>query len=151
MDKRKKRTWSAVYGALPCAILVASYLMGCADPASQAPSAAAPDDNAVLVLTDANFEIEALKSPQPVLVDFWAKWCQPCMEMKPDLQDLAKKYAGRVKVAALNVQENRFTAQRYDVESLPALLLFRDGKIVERRNERQTRDELVQLFESALR
>ena len=105
--------------------------------------------SAVVVLTDANFEDEVLKSPQPVLVDFWAASCPPCLEMKPTIRQLAEEYRGRVKVGELDVESNEFVVAKYDIGALPALLLFRDGERIARLEGRQTKAELVRLLESA--
>lgn len=83
-----------------------------------------------LTLTDAQFKAEVLDSSQPVLVDFWATWCAPCIAMEPFLEELASTYLGKVKVAKVNVQDNQETAQAYGVRSLPNLLLFKSGKVV---------------------
>jgi thioredoxin 2 len=71
------------------------------------------------------------RQPLPVMLDCWAAWCAPCGAMAPVLDDLAKGYAGRLKVAKLNVDQNPVTASRYSVLSLPTLLFFRDGKVVD--------------------
>lgn len=102
------------------------------------------------MLTDENFGREVLDSPQPVLVDFWAAWCQPCLEMKPVIRELAEQYAGRLTIGQLNIEDNPFTTAKYEVEVVPALLLFRDGELVERINGHRTKGELVRLLERAL-
>ena len=77
--------------------------------------------------TDATFEADVLKSSLPVLLDFWAEWCGPCKASAPILDDLAGEYAGRVRVAKLNIDENRQTPVRYGVRGIPTLILFKDG------------------------
>jgi thioredoxin 1 len=77
--------------------------------------------------TDATFEADVLKSSLPVLLDFWAEWCGPCKAIAPILDDLAGEYAGRVRVAKLNIDENRQTPVRYGVRGIPTLILFKDG------------------------
>lgn len=77
--------------------------------------------------TDATFEADVLKSSLPVLLDFWAEWCGPCKAIAPILDDLAGEYAGRVRVAKLNIDENRQTPVRYGVRGIPTLILFKNG------------------------
>ncbi len=81
-------------------------------------------------VTDANFEAEVIKSSVPVLVDFWAEWCGPCRMIAPVLEDLAKDYAGKVKIVKLNVDENTVSAATYGVRGIPTLLLFKNGEVV---------------------
>ena len=84
-----------------------------------------------VVITDANFKNEVLESDQPVLVDFWAPWCAPCHMLAPTIEELARQYAGSVKVGKLNVDENPHTAGTYRISSIPAVLLFNGGEVVE--------------------
>jgi thioredoxin 2 len=83
-------------------------------------------------ITDGSFEKEVLSFPAPVLVDCWAPWCGPCRMVAPILDELASDYAGRLKIAKLNVDENPETASRYDTRSIPTMLIFKGGKLVER-------------------
>jgi len=83
-------------------------------------------------ITDRSFEKEVLSSPGPVLVDCWAPWCGPCLMVAPILEELASKYAGRFKIAKLNVDENPVTASRYDTRSIPTMLIFKGGNLEER-------------------
>ena len=80
-------------------------------------------------INDANFENEVLKSPQPVLVDFWAEWCGPCKMLAPALDEIAVEQSGRVKVAKVNVDANPGLAARYRVQSIPTLLYFANGEV----------------------
>jgi thioredoxin 1 len=86
---------------------------------------------APVILTDANFDRTIRESPIPVLVDFWATWCAPCKIVAPIVADLAREFAGRALIAKLDVDMNQRTAARYSVMSIPTLLIFRDGQLVD--------------------
>ncbi len=79
--------------------------------------------------TDENFELEILKSDIPVMVDFWAPWCGPCYIIAPAVEELAKEYTGKVKVAKMNVDENPATPSRYGIRGIPTVILFKGGQI----------------------
>ncbi len=85
----------------------------------------------VLNVSDATFDQEVLKSEQPVLVDFWAVWCGPCKAIAPAIDALAAKYAGQLKVAKVNVDQNGATPSRYGIRGIPALLFFKGGKVAD--------------------
>jgi thioredoxin 1 len=85
----------------------------------------------VTVVTDATFESDVLKSATPVLVDFWAPWCGPCRMVGPVLEKVAELYAGKVRVAKLNVDENQMTSQMYGIRSIPTVALFKGGEVVD--------------------
>lgn len=84
----------------------------------------------VLELTDHNFEQEILKSNVPALVDFWAVWCGPCRAVAPSVEAIAQEYRGRLKVAKMNVDDHVQVPQRYEIRSIPTLLLFKNGQVV---------------------
>jgi len=83
------------------------------------------------VFTDQNFEQEVLSSQKPVLVDFWASWCGPCQMMGPVVEELAEELKEKAEIGKLNVDENPQTAQKYGIMSIPTLLVFKDGQVVE--------------------
>ena len=86
----------------------------------------------VIEVNDANFESEVLESSQPVLVDFWAEWCQPCNVLAPTVESLALKYEDKLKVVKLNVDEGVDSSSLYGIKAIPTLILFRHGKEAER-------------------
>jgi thioredoxin 1 len=85
-----------------------------------------------LVITDSNFEEVVLKSSQPVLVDFWAEWCGPCRMVGPVVEELAKEYEGKAVIGKMDVDNNPKTATEFGIMSIPALLFFKDGKVVDK-------------------
>ena len=87
--------------------------------------------DAVIAITDADFEAKVLKSNVPVLVDFWAEWCGPCRMMSPVLDEVAKGYEGKVVFTKMNVDENPVTPKTFDVRSIPNLKLFKGGQVAD--------------------
>jgi thioredoxin 1 len=100
----------------------------------------------VLNVTDSNFEKEVLKANQPVLVDFWAAWCGPCRMIAPTVEALANEYAGKAKVAKVNVDENQSTPMQYNIRGIPTLLLFKDGQVREQLVGAASRDVIENLL-----
>jgi thioredoxin 2 len=92
--------------------------------------------------SDSSFSYEVLNYPGTVLVDFWAPWCGPCRTMSPILDDIAVKYAGRLKVVKVNVDENPVTASRYGIRSIPSLVLFKKGNAIKSIIGAQPQEEL---------
>ncbi len=103
-----------------------------------------------LEFNEQNFDQDVLKSPQPVLVDFWATWCGPCRMMSPTVDAVALEYAGRAKVGKLNVDENGSVASRYGIRSIPTLLLFKGGQIQEQLVGSLPKETLTRLLDKHL-
>ncbi|QKJ66993.1 thioredoxin TrxA [Deefgea piscis] len=83
----------------------------------------------ILHVTDASFDVEVLQAQEPVLVDYWAEWCGPCKMIAPILDDIALEYAGKLKVAKLNIDENQATPPKFGIRGIPTLMLFVGGEV----------------------
>jgi thioredoxin 1 len=101
----------------------------------------------VTEFSDGNFQSDVLESDQPVLVDFWAPWCGPCKALTPTIEALADDYAGKVKVGKLNTDENRQAAINYQINSIPTLIVFKNGEPVERLMGGRPKDQLAQVLD----
>jgi len=97
--------------------------------AGSAPSCRPGPEEVLFHATDGNFDPEILKSDIPTMVDFWAPWCGPCHVIAPVVEELAKEYAGKVKMARMNVDENPATPSRYGIRGIPTLILFKNGQV----------------------
>ena len=101
-------------------------------------------------VTERSFDADVLKSPVPVLVDFWATWCGPCKMIAPIVEDLAGEYAGKLKVMKLDVDENGGVAAKYNVMSIPTLGIFNKGELVERIVGYMPKEQLRKRIDAAL-
>lgn len=105
--------------------------------------------NNVTELTDANFQGEVLQSPQPVLVDFWAPWCGPCRMIAPVVEELASENQGSFKIGKVNIDNNPSVAMNYGVSSIPTLMIFKGGNVVDRFVGVQPKAKLQQAIDAA--
>lgn len=103
-----------------------------------------------ITVTDSSFSAEVERSQSPILVDMWAPWCGPCRVLAPVIEQLAAEMAGRVRVAKLNVDENPVTAERFNVRGIPALLVFKAGREVDRMVGVQSKAEIVRRVERVI-
>jgi len=101
-------------------------------------------------LTDKNFKQEVLESDVPVLVDFWADWCGPCKMIAPLIEEIAQQYAGKVKVAKLNIDEGQSYASKYGIMSIPTMIIFKDGQAVDQLVGALPKKDLVAKIEENL-
>ncbi len=99
-----------------------------------------------ITITSQNFEQEVLKSDLPVLVDFWATWCGPCMMLAPVIEEIAKEYQGKIKVGKVNVDEEGALAMQFGIQSIPTLLYFKGGKLQDTKIGYCTKDQIEKMF-----
>ncbi|MBR3942423.1 MAG: thioredoxin [Clostridia bacterium] len=99
-----------------------------------------------ITITRENFEQEVLKSDLPVLVDFWATWCGPCMMLAPIVEEIAEEYQGKIKVGKVNVDEEGALAMQFGIQSIPTLLYFKGGKLVDTKIGYCTKAQIEQMF-----
>ncbi|HHQ41464.1 MAG TPA: thioredoxin TrxA [Chromatiales bacterium] len=107
-------------------------------------------DNIVEV-TDDTFEQEVLRSKTPVLVDYWAEWCGPCKMIAPVLEEIAQEYAGRLKVAKLNIDENPSTPPKFGIRGIPTLMLFKNGAVEATKVGALSKSQLAAFLEANLK
>jgi len=101
----------------------------------------------IVTLTNGNFESEIKKPESPILVDFWAEWCGPCRMVAPVLEKLADEMNGKIRIGKVNVDDESALAGRYGIQSIPTLLLFKDGRVVDQYIGATTRDVLVRMLQ----
>jgi thioredoxin 1 len=101
-------------------------------------------------VSDATFETEVLKASEPVVVDFWAEWCGPCRLIAPALEEIAGTMGDKVKVVKLNVDENPATASKYEIMSIPTLMIFKNGKLTSRQVGAAPKQKLEQWISAAM-
>jgi thioredoxin 1 len=104
----------------------------------------------MLTLTNTNFDAEVKNADNPLLVDFWAEWCGPCRMVAPVLEKLAEEYDGKLRIGKVNVDEQSGLATRYGIQSIPTLLIFKGGKVVEQFIGATTRDVLARMIDKHL-
>lgn len=104
----------------------------------------------LLEFTDANFQTEVLQSDKPVLVDFWAPWCAPCLKLKPTIAELADEYKGRFRIGTINTEENPGKATELGVSAIPSLMIFKGGNLVERMMGVVPKSKLTALLDTHL-
>ena len=101
-------------------------------------------------LNDVNFDSEVKRSTQPVLVDFYATWCGPCRKQLPIMDEMAKDYSGKVRIGKMNVDDGKIKAAEFGISSIPALLVFQDGQVVERLVGLHSKSQLSQIIDKYL-
>ena len=101
-------------------------------------------------LTDANWDADVIAAKEVVLVDFWAEWCVPCKTLAPTIDAVAQQFAGKLRVGKLNVEENEQVPYKYNITTLPTLMIFKGGQVTEQRIGLISRENLVKLLEPHL-
>jgi len=104
----------------------------------------------IIEVTDESFETEVLQSSQPVLVDYWAEWCGPCKMIAPVLSEIAAEYAGKVKIAKLNIDDNPDTPPRFGIRGIPTLMLFKNGEVEATKVGALSKSQLTAFIDSNL-
>ena len=103
-----------------------------------------------ITITSDNFESEVLKSPVPVLIDFWAPWCGPCKMLSPVIDQIAVEYSGSLKVGKVNVDDHSSLAEQHGIVSIPALILYKDGEMAAQKNGAAPKHDIESLFKNLI-
>jgi thioredoxin 1 len=111
-------------------------------------STTASTNSSIHRVTDDTFDPEVLKSETPVLVDYWAEWCGPCKSIAPILDEVAKEYEGRLKIAKINVDENQLTPAKFGIRGIPTLMLFKNGNVEATRVGALSKSQLTAFLDS---
>ena len=104
----------------------------------------------VVIVTDSEFDSTVLQSERPVVLDFWAEWCQPCKMLAPTIEEIAGEYEDKVKIGKLNVDDNPKTATKYGIRGIPTLLFFKDGKVVQQVTGVKSKAEIKKIIDEEL-
>ena len=104
----------------------------------------------ILILTDDNFDEQIQKVQEPVLVDFWAEWCGPCTLLAPSLDQISEELAGKIHIAKVNIDENGDLVNRFGIRSIPTLMLFRDGRVVDQMVGNVPKEQVRRLLQKHL-
>jgi len=105
---------------------------------------------AIIEVSDSNFESEVVKSDVPVLVDFWAPWCGPCKAIAPIVEEISSSYEGKIKVGKMNVDENQATTMKFGIRSIPTIIMFKDGEAVDQIIGAVPKGEIERVVEKSL-
>ena len=103
-----------------------------------------------LEFTDDNFQEEVLNADQPVLVDFWAEWCGPCRALGPVIDELSSEYEGKAKIGKLDIDNNRDAAMKYGIQSIPSIIIFKSGEVINTFVGISPKDELAGAIDAAM-